>query len=404
MQQVFTSNTHPVFREVILHPDAYYLQIIYTQINRDAHNKPSLKNYYFHYNAQQYFNPASMVKLPLALLSLEKINEINITGLNKFTTILYDSSQSWQRPMLADTTAVNGLPSMAHFIKRALLISENDPYNRMYQFVGQQGINQKLHRKGYGDVRITRQFLGLTFEQNRYSNPARFVTASGKLLYRNPEAINTDSFNFRNVIKIGRAHVNRNDSLVNEPFDFTMHNSLSLEDLQQMLQSALFPQSVAAKKRFNLTKNDYEFFYRYLSQYPSETPNPKYDTTKFYDSYVKFFFRDSTHKMPGHVRVFNKVGWSYGFLTDVSYVVDFKNKVEFMLSATLYVNSDGILNDGKYDYEAVGYPFLFQLGQTVYHYELKRMRKFEPGLSAFKIKYEARIASDKRPALLDVDN
>ncbi|MES2882747.1 MAG: serine hydrolase [Bacteroidota bacterium] len=404
LKQVLIFNNNNLFREVILQPHVYRLQIIYTQINRDAHKHPSFKNYYYNYNSQTYFNPASMVKLPLAFLSLEKINELNINGVNKYTTILFDSSQSWQRPMLADTTAVNGLPSIAHFIKRALLISENDPYNRMYQFVGQQSINQKLHQKSYGDVRITRQFLGLTFEQNRYSNPLRFVNATRKLLYKSPPAFNTDSFNFKNVIKIGKAHINRNDSLVNEPFDFTMHNSLSLEDMQQMLQSVLFPQSVAATKRFNLTKDDYKFLYRYLSQYPSETPSPKYDTAKFYDSYVKFFFRDSTHKMPRHLRVFNKVGWSYGFLTDVSYVVDFKNKVEFMLSATLYVNSDGIVNDGKYDYDKIGYPFLYQLGQTIYQFELKRKKTFEPDLSPFKIKYDIRNANDKRPALHDVDN
>ncbi len=404
LKQVLIFNNNNLFRGVILQPHIYRLQIIYTQINRDAHNHPSFKNYYYNYNSQTYFNPASMVKLPLAFLSLEKINELNINGVNKYTTILFDSSQSWQRPMLADTTAVNGLPSIAHFIKRPLLISENDPYNRMYQFVGQQGINQKLHQKSYGDVRITRQFLGLTFEQNRYSNPLRFVNATRKLLYKSAPAFNTDSFNLKNVIKIGKAHINRNDSLVNEPFDFTMHNSLSLEDMQQMLQSVLFPQSVAATKRFNLTKDDYKFLYRYLSQYPSETPSPKYDTAKFYDSYVKFFFRDSTHKMPRHLRVFNKVGWSYGFLTDVSYVVDFKNKVEFMLSATLYVNSDGIVNDGKYDYDKIGYPFLYQLGQTIYQFELKRKKTFEPDLSPFKIKYDIRNANDKRPALRDVDN
>src|SRR6185295_14620459 len=101
------------------------------------------------------------------------------------------------------------------------------------------------------------------------------------------------------------------------------------------LQSVLFPSSVPAKQRFNLTSDDYRFVYRYLSQYPSETSYPKYDTSEFYDSYVKFFFRDSTHRMPQHVRVFNKVGWSYGFLTDVSYVADFENKIEFMLSATV---------------------------------------------------------------------
>jgi hypothetical protein len=32
----------------------------------------------------------------------------------------------------------NGLPSMEHFVKRVFLISENDLYNRFYQFLGQQ--------------------------------------------------------------------------------------------------------------------------------------------------------------------------------------------------------------------------------------------------------------------------
>ncbi|MGG2329544.1 hypothetical protein ACE40V_24645, partial [Salmonella enterica] len=76
--------------------------------------------------------------------------------------------------------------------------------------------------------------------------------------------------------------------------------------------------------------------------------------------------------------MFNKPGWAYGFMTDVSYVVDFENNVEFMLSATIYVNSDGVVNDDKYDETTVGAPFLYQLGQTIYQYELKRDRKFKP--------------------------
>lgn len=179
---------------------------------------------------------------------------------------------------------------------------------------------------------------------------------------------------------------------------------MPLEDVQQLLQSVLFPKSVPAHQRFDLTKDDYAFLYRYLSQYPSETSYPKYDTSEFYDSYVKFFFRDSTHKMPEYVRVFNKVGWSYGFLTDVSYVVDFKNQVEYMLSASLYVNSDEVLNDGKYEYNSVGYPFLNQLGKTIHNFELQRKRNFKPDLSDFKIKYESRDINDKRESLKDVDN
>jgi hypothetical protein len=46
-----------------------------------------------------------------------------------------------------------------------------------------------------------------------------------------------------------------------------------------------------------------------------------------------------------------------------------------MLTATVYVNSDGILNDDKYDYDSIGYPFMYQLGQTIYNYELQRNRE-----------------------------
>jgi hypothetical protein len=401
---LLAANNDNLFQQVIRDPQTYRLQIIYTQINRDKQNKPSFTNHYFNYDPELYFNPASMVKMPLAFLALEKLNAINRPDLTKYTTIQFDSSQPWQKALLTDTSAANGKPTLAHLIKRAFLVSENDPYNRLYQFVGQGEANRKLHEKGYTDVRITRQFLGLTQDQNRHTNAVRFLDAEGKVIYTQPAAYNTDSFDFSRTIKLGKAHWDRNDNLVNEPFDFTPHNSLSLGSMQQMLQSVMFPGSVPAKQRFQLTDDDYRFLRQYLSQYPSETPDPKYDETEFYDSYVKFFFRDSTHKMPEGVRVFNKVGWAYGFLTDVSYVADFKNGVEYMLSATVYVNSDEVLNDGKYEYTTVGWPFLYQLGQTIYKHELNRKRKFRPDLSAFALDYERRDPNDKRPALKEVDN
>ncbi len=405
LANILSNTGNELLNKLLSDPQKYRLQVVYTEINRDKKNVPHFKNHYFNYDPLLYFNPASMVKMPLAFLSLEKLNDLEIKGVNLNTTIQYDSSYKGQTALLEDPTSANGLPSIGHFIKRAFLISENDPYNRMYQFVGQQAINRRLHEMGYKDARITRQFLGFSEEGNRHTNQVRFLDPSGKLIYTQPPAYNTDSFDFSRSIKVGDAHWDRNDNLIQGPFDFTKHNNLSLEDMQQMLQSVLFPASVPAKQRFRLTENDLDFLYRYLSQYPSETDYPKYDTDEFYDSYVKFFFRDSTRRMPEHVRVFNKTGWSYGFLTDVSYVVDFKNKVEYMLSATVYVNSDGVVNDSKYDYDQVGYPFLYQLGQAVYHYELKRKRDRLPDLSTFsQLKYEKRDPADQRPALKEVDN
>lgn len=403
-ENILLKNKDTLFQKVLTHPEYYRLQIIYTQINRDKNNTPAFKNYYFNVDSLFYFNPASTVKLPLAALSLEKLNAMKIAGVNKYTSIQFDSAYPHQVKQLYDSSAETNYPSIAHFIKKAFLISDNDAYNRMYQFVGQRTINRQLHNKGYTGTRITRQFMGFTEEENRHTNPVKFIDKDGKILYHQPMQYNRDSFHFSHTIKIGKAHYNRNDSLVNEPIDFTKANNLPLEDFQQILQSILFPQSVPAKQRFNLTKEDYAFLKQFLSQYPSETNYPKYDTSQYYDSYVKFFFNDSTHKMPPYLRVFNKVGWAYGFLIDAAYVVDFKNKVEFMLASTIYANSDEILNDDKYDLETVAHPFTYELGQTIYNYELKRKRKYKPDLSDFKIQYEQRNPADRRPSIKDADN
>lgn len=403
LNDIFGAGQDSLFQSVIQHPDIYRYQIIYTQINRDKKNIPSFTNYYFNYDSLQYFNPASTVKMPLAFLSLEKLNQLKQSGVNMFTPMQFDSGYSRQTVLYKDSTAENGLASVAHFIRKAFLVSDNDAYNRMYEFVGQQAINRRMHEMGYPDFRITRRFMRMNPDENRHTNPIRFIKPDGSLIHLQPMAFNTDPFDFSRINKMGRAYINSQDSLIKEPIDFTTANNLTVYHLQQLLQSVMFPNSVPENRRFHLAKEDYDFLYRYLSQYPSETDHPKYDTSLYYDSYVKFFFKQGSRDIPGYTRVFNKVGWAYGCLTDVSYVVDFKNKVEFMLTATIYVNSDGIMNDNKYDYDSIGYPFLYRLGQCIYNYELKRTKKYKPDLSRFNIHYQKR-KDDGRPAIKEIDN
>jgi len=343
-------------QQVLKDPDTYRLQIIYTQIDRNKKGEPSFTHHTFRVDPNKYFNPASMVKMPLAFLALEKLhqlsnprkNEPGVPALNRDTRIAFDSSYPRQVIMLKDGSAPGEIPTIGHLVKRAFLISENDPYNRFYQFMGQGPTNQILQTKGYSSVRITRQFMGFTDEQNRHTNAVR--------------------------------------------------------DMQKMLQAVVFPNSLPKQNRFDISEQDRLFLLQYLSQYPSETNYPKYDTSVFYDSYVKFFFQDSTHQMPSGVRVFNKVGWAYGFLTDVSYVVDTINRVDYFLSATLYVNSDGVVNDSKYDEETVGFPFLRELGRLVYNYELTRNRSFRPPLNIQGVQYEKRNLADNRPTIKEADN
>jgi hypothetical protein len=316
----------------------------------------------------------------------------------------YDSSYERQVAQYEDSSAENNKPSIAHFVKRAFLISENDPYNRLYQFVGQGDIHKKLQKKGYSSSRITRQFMGYTEAQNRHTNGIKFFDDKGAIMLQLAPQYNIDSFQFGAPALIGEAHWNSKDELIQVPFDFTRHNNISLPDMQKMLQAIIFPASVKPENRFNIQEADRLFLLQYLSQYPSETNYPKYDTATFYDSYVKFFFQDSTHQMPKHIRVFNKVGWAYGFLTDVSYVLDTKNNIDYMLSATVYVNSDGVVNDSKYDEATVGFPFLRSIGEAFYQYELTRPRAFKPALVNPVATYEKRNPKDTRPSIVHADN
>jgi hypothetical protein len=115
---------------------------------------------------------------------------------------------------------------------------------------------------------------------------------------------------------------------------------------------------------------------------PNESQYPTYDTANYWPSYCKFLYTGSEKgPFPSNIKIFNKVGDAYGFLLDIAYVMDPEKKIEFMLSAVIYCNSDGIINDSMYDYDSVGYPFYKNLGQLIYNYELQRKKAFLPNFT-----------------------
>lgn len=373
-----------LFRSVTSRPDLYDVQILYTQIDRDAQNQPSFRSYSYKLDKKRYFYPASTVKLPAVLLALEKLNELKIS---RNTPMLTDSAYSRQTRVRADASAENGLPSVAHYAKKILLVSDNDAFNRLYEFVGQRDINERLYRKGYRNLRIVHRLeSGMNVDQNRHTNPVRFVQ-DGKVVYEQPAQVNTKTVRSDSIIRLGVGFM-RNDSLIKEPFDFTQKNFFALEDQQEMLKAVLFPEAVPVKNRFNLTPDDYRFLHQYMSQLPRETTYPAYDST-FYDSYCKFLLTgDQKTSFPKSIRIFNKVGDAYGYLIDNAYIVDLERGVEFMLSAVISCNSDGIFNDDKYDYDKIGYPFLGNLGRVIFDLDAKRKRQWRPDLRKFQMKYD----------------
>src|SRR3954469_21547777 len=281
-------NTNQELQNFISEKDSLRIQIIYTQIDRDENNQPHFTQYNFNVNKNLYFYPASTVKMPTALLALERLNKLNIAGLDKYSPMKIDSSYLY--PSIQT--------SVADCVKLIFLVSDNDAFNHLYEFLGQQYINEQLHDKGYTAAEIRHRLqIFLTPEQNRKTSEVNFYDSSNKLLYHQPAQYSKIKFSKRKDF-LGNAQINYNDSFVNKPFDFSPKNRIYLQDLTNILRSVIFPESVSPYQRFDLTQDDYKFLYRYMSAYPSESNDPKYDTATYYDTYAKLLLYGSEKIKP----------------------------------------------------------------------------------------------------------
>lgn len=379
-------SAHPVLKEIVTQKERYRPQIIYTQINRDANNKPNFINHTYLVDSNSYFYPASLVKLPVSIFALEKLNALQIKGLTKSTNMLTDSDAVCQKKVWVDSAALNGYPSIEQHIKKMFLVSDNSGFNRVFEFDNPKFIQARLSAIGLPRARIVHRLdFGCVGTGNRHFNPIRFVGPNEELIYHQPSDSLNEDFNMPlGKILIGRNIYNKRKKLISERKDFAKSNYLPLQTVHSILQRLVFNEYMDTKA-FNLTKPDWEFLMKYLGMYPRESDFPLYDAKLYYDSFKKYFIYGSTVKTieSDSIRIFNIVGRAYGFLIDCAYIVDFNKKVEFMLSSVIYVNKRNSFGSGNYEYDAVGLPFLKELSLALHDFEIKRNRRYLPDLSAF---------------------
>ena len=373
------------FGTVMQNPEKYRVQIIYTQIDRDADNQPVFKTFLYNVNPGEYFYPASTVKLPVAALALEKLKGLNRPGLDRDTTMLTGADADFQSEAISDETSETGLPSVGQYVRKILLVSDNDAFNRLYEFVGQQEINERLNAMGYFDTRIIHRLeSSLNEDENRWTNPIQFVHGD-EIIYAQDAVYSEVSFTGAQPELLGLAEI-IDGKRIERPKDFAGKNAYALLDQHEFIRNLMFPQSSKPKKRLNLSEDDYRFLYQYMSMYPGQSGIEAYsDQDEYPQGHVKFLmFGGDENVIPAHIRIFNKVGDAYGFLTDAAYIIDLENNIEFILSATIYTNENQTFNDDNYEYAEIGLPFLKNLGQAIYEIELEREREQTPDLSRFR--------------------
>ena len=147
------------FGVILEDPAKHRVQIIYTQIDRDADNNPSFRSYEYRSNAEEYFYPASTVKLPAAVIALEKLRSI---GVDRRAVMVVGEHESGK--------------SVGRYVREVLLVSDNDAFNRLYDFVGQAPLNDRMSELGFDGTRIMHRLsVPLTVDENRLTGPIRIA-------------------------------------------------------------------------------------------------------------------------------------------------------------------------------------------------------------------------------------
>jgi len=342
LETVLSSESEKV-KSVLDNIEKYEIQILFTEIT-EKKDTILFKDYEFQVNDSTYFYPASSVKFPIAILALEKMRLNTQVNRNTLFSVKGDSIKT----------------TFANDINDIFAVSDNFAYTRLFEYLGQDYITKQLKSKGIIS-RISHRFSG----NDPYSlttKPLYFYEEDNIIFQSQPTINNSIEHLELNNITKGIGFI-KADSLVRNPMDFSLKNYIPLQSLHNMMKQLIYPELFPKEKRFNLSESDRIFLLNAMKLLPKEAG---YTSDDYYDSYVKILiFGDSKKDIPEHITIYNKVGFAYGYLTDCAYIVNNKTNKKYIITATIHVNENQIYNDGIYEYEAVGIPFLAELGRQL---------------------------------------
>ncbi len=326
----------------------------------------------------EYFYPASAIKLCAAVAAVQAVEAISqrasraagspIPTLD--TPLIFHPLFPGEVTRDRDpTNIVDGAITLRHEIRKLFLVSDNEAFNRLYDFVGHSGLNESMQSLGLESVVINHRLsVGRSLEENRCTRRIDALCAEG--VFTIPER--SSHLILRNAdmagLSVGTAHLASGGQLRIEPMDFTMRNGIAIDELQDLLIALVRPDLDTGRPPLLLSSEHRRFLVETMAEYPGDSPNPLYPRSEYPDDWGKFF-------LPGLLRVngrtradlviCNKVGQAYGFTVDNAYIKDLRSGREFFLTAVIYTNADGVLNDDAYEYSDFALPFMADLAEAV---------------------------------------
>ena len=348
-------------KEILKNKENYEIQIIYTEIKRDKEGEPHFIDFEFQVDENNYFYPASTIKLPIVILTLDKINELRSKGINVSLKSKITLSPLDQEMSLIQKDSIT---SFQNLIADILLVSDNSASNVLIDFIGYNHFNAKMNQAGFNKTYLNHKFS----PDPNYTIDWEIKTMFNDLISSNEERdiVTADD----NILGLKKGEKKFKDGIVElGSLDFSQKNRSSIIDMHNIIKRIIFPSKFDDDNAFNLNVEDYDFLRYWMSRFTHEDLGNKFTTDKkYFESYNKFFIHGADTVVTNkNIRVYNKIGQAYGTSTDNAYIKNYQDDVEFFLTATIYTNKNNIINDNVYEYEETAIPFLAKLSQSLYN-------------------------------------
>lgn len=219
-------------------------------------------------------------------------------------------------------------PEVEREVTLLSVVSDNPAYNALFDRVGVERLNAMMRDAGLASVRLTHH-LGV---------PGAVLHGLGEPTFSVPG------------LEIGVARI-EGGVRVEGPMPFVARNRVSLADLHAMIGM------IDARRGFGLPEDGWGLLHRVMTAEPASAGFlglPRF--------HVKFFGPGVERVAPG-ATILNKCGRAYGFTIDNA-VIRVPGKPPVTLTACVYTNANGVLNDDVYEYDKIASPMMADLAEV----------------------------------------
>lgn len=359
---------------VLDHPERYRLQAALSVLSEHRRGHVTMERTGYRADAE-YFYPASTIKLGAAVAALELLEQLRTAsgfpvGPNSPIT-LWPRTTAGRIERVDPSNNEGGLITVAHEVRKTLLISDNEAFNRLYDLVGHRELNEALWRRGLRSTCVNHRLAmpEMPLDEHRKTPQVSIETGDRRQHeFTIPERASDLMVDNSGVpgLKVGVSHV-LGGKRFEGPMHFLRRNRMALVDLQNLLVLIVRPDAAQSLglPPLKLDEASRHLLADAMTQYPRLSANPRVSEKDYPDEWGKLFLKGLTRVVPkDELTITNKFGQAYGFMIENAYV-EAKDRVPFFLSTVMYTNASEIVGGDRYEYDSIAKPFFDDLAEAV---------------------------------------